>query len=116
MDRRSVLQGAVGLATVALAGCLGGDEEEFTLNVVDYDFGENETGHLETTAVVSNTGNEPQDGTLYVRADVDDDSLVRVRDVSLDAHETREYAITYDIEMETVSNFSMDVEIEPKDG
>jgi hypothetical protein len=113
MDRRSVLQGAIGLGTIALAGCLGDDEQDFTLSVVDWDFGENDEGYLQTWAVVSNAGNNHQEGTLYVRADVNDDSLVRVRDVSLDAHKTREYTITYDILMEDVTSFSMDVDVEP---
>ena len=118
MDRRSVLKGAIGLGTIGLgtttlAGCLGEEEPEFTLSVVDYDFGENNEGYLQTTAIVSNAANYHQEGTLYVRADVNDDSLVRVRDVSLDPHKTREYTITYDILYADVTNFSMDVDVEP---
>lgn len=118
MDRRSVLKGTVGLGTIslgtiALAGCLGDDEPDFTLSVVDWDFGADDEGYLQTTAVVSNAGNNHQEGTLYVTTDVNDDSLVRVRNVSLDAHKTREYTITYDILMEDVTDFSMDVNVEP---
>ena len=118
MDRRSVLKGTIGLGTIslgtiALAGCLGDDEPEFTLSVVDYDFGENDDGDLQTTAVVSNAGNTHQEGTLYVRTDVNDDSLVRIREVSLDAHKIREYTITYDIPYADVTSFSMDVDVEP---
>lgn len=115
MNRRSFLAGISGAGTIALGGCLGGDEERFTLNVVDYNFREDEDGYLEAWATVSNVGNEKQSGTLYIHGDLNGESLVRVRDVSLEAHETRDYTVTYDVKMDDVRSYSLDVEIEPRD-
>ena len=119
MHRRTYLRHAVGIGAVGtavtVAGCLGGDEESFTLQVADADFGENEAGYLETWVTVSNVGNEPQKGTLYVNGDLNDDPTVRVREVSLDAHETRRYTVTYDTKMDDVSSYSLDVDLEPAD-
>ena len=117
MHRRTYLRHAAGIRTVgaavAVAGCLGGEEEDFTLQVADADFGENDDGYLEAWVTVSNVGNEPQEGTLYVNGDLNDDPTVRVREVTLDAHETRRYTVTYDTKMDDVRSYSLDVDLEP---
>ncbi|MGM0397445.1 MAG: twin-arginine translocation signal domain-containing protein [Halobacteriota archaeon] len=115
MNRRTFLIGATGLGGTALAGCLGREEDRFTLSVADYNFDENDDGYLEAWATVSNVANEPQEGTLYFTGQLEDDTIVRVRDVALEAHRTREYTVTYDVLWDDVRNFSLDVEIEPPD-
>lgn len=113
MDRRSVLCAAGTLAVGLTAGCLSDPEPEFELRVVDQDFGAGSDGTLTVWVTVSNPGNEPQRGTVYVSTEVNDESLVRVRDVTLEPHETTEVEIGYDIAYENVSAFSMDASVEP---
>jgi len=113
MDRRTVLRGAGTLLIGATAGCLGSSEEEFTLEVVHEDFGPGPNGEVTVTATVSNLGNEPQSGTLYVTTDINDESLVRVREVTLDPHETEAFEISYDQPYDDVTSLSVDAEIEP---
>ncbi|MFW6003655.1 MAG: hypothetical protein ACOCPT_04465 [Halanaeroarchaeum sp.] len=113
MDRRTFLMGAAGIGSTVLAGCLGREEDRFTLRVVDYNFGENDDGYLEAWATVSNVGNEPQEGTLYFTGRLEDDTMTRVREVALEAHDTRDYTVTYDVRMDDVGDFSLDVDIDP---
>ncbi|AKH97252.1 twin-arginine translocation signal domain-containing protein [Halanaeroarchaeum sulfurireducens] len=113
MNRRTfVVTGALAGAT-ALGGCLGRNDDRFTLSIVDTSFVENDAGYLEVKLTVTNVGNEHQTGTVYVHGDLDGDRIVRTRNVSLPAHQTREYAITYDVAYEDVSNFSIETELEP---
>ncbi|MFB6082177.1 MAG: hypothetical protein ABEJ67_05080 [Halanaeroarchaeum sp.] len=114
MHRRSLLAGAAGLGASALAGCFGRSADRFHLQVVNTDFGESEDGYLQVTVSVSNVGNEREAGTLYVSSQLNDESIVRVRDVSLAAHATREYTIEYDVKMADVRSFSPSASIEPK--
>lgn len=113
MNRRTFLLGATGAGTVALGGCLGRSEERFTLRVADYNFEDNEEGYLEAWATVSNVGNEYQEGTLYISATLNDEPVVRDRNVALDAHQTRKYTVTYDVKWEDVRNYSLDAEVDP---
>ena len=89
MDRRTVLRGAGTLLIGATAGCLGSGEEEFSLEVVNEDFGPGPDGEVTVTVTVSNLGNEPQSGTLYVTTEINDESLVRVRDDKPDGHDSQ---------------------------
>lgn len=111
-NRRTFLASLTGVGAVALGGCLGSDESRFTLTVADYDFEENEDGYLKAWATVTNVGNERQAGTLYFHGKLNGDPLVRVRDVEIDGHQTREYTVTYDVTMEEVRSYSLEVEIE----
>ncbi|MFW5922469.1 MAG: hypothetical protein ACOCRC_04125 [Halodesulfurarchaeum sp.] len=113
MDRRGVLCAAGTFVVGLTAGCLSDPEPEFELRVVDQDFGAGPDGNLIVWITVSNPGNERQRGTVYVSADVNDESLVRVRDVTLEAHETTEVEIGYEVAYENVSSFSMDASVEP---
>jgi len=116
MERRRLLEGALGVGVAALAGCLGRQEDPFTLKVVNLDFGGDADGYLQVTVTVSNVGNDPQEGTLYVNSKLNDEALVRVRDVALEAHATRDYTISYDVKYDDVTSFSPHADIEPKDG
>lgn len=112
MERRTVLR-ATGTVLLGLtAGCLGDDEPEFMLRVVDENFDAGPNGNLTVWVTVSNPGNERQSGTVYVTAELNDDSMVRVRDVTLDAHETTEITITYDHAYDDVTSFSLDASVE----
>lgn len=119
MDRRTFLEkgtvvGAAALGgSVSLVGCLGRDDERFTLQIADADFGENDEGYLEAWVTVTNVGNERQTGTLYVNSKLNDEPITRVREVDLDAHRTAEYTVTYDVPWEDVRNYSLDPELEP---
>jgi len=114
MERRTVL-GTVGSVFLGLtAGCLGSEESEFMLRVVDEDFGEGENGALTVWVTVSNPGNERQTGTLYVTAEINDESKVRVREVALDAHETTEFEIAFEESYEDITSFSLDSSVEPE--
>ncbi len=113
MDRRTVLLSAGTVAIGLTAGCLSNSESEFTLRVVDQDFGAGPDENLTVWVTVSNPGNDRQRGTLYVTAQLNDDSTVRVREVTLDGHETTELVITYDIAYDDVNTFSLDASVEP---
>jgi hypothetical protein len=113
MDRRTVLRGAGTVLIGVTAGCLGSGEEEFTLEVVNEDFGPGPDGEVVVTATVSNLGNEAQSGTLYVTTEINDESLVRVREVTLDPHETQTFEIAYDQAYDGVTSLSVDADVEP---
>lgn len=112
MHRRRVLLGTVGIGVTALAGCLTG-KSPFTLEVVHTDFGKGPDGNLQVRVTVSNVGNDPQQGVLYVRSTLNGDSNVRVRKLSLDAHATRDVTITYDVKYDDVSDYSPKATVEP---
>lgn len=114
MDRRSLLQRAGALGTLAVAGCLGDDETEFTIQVVETTFGETEDGRLKVTVTLSNVGNEPMAGTLYVEARLNDEEVTRARDVELPAHATRDYSVEYGVRYDEVRSFDPDVTVEPR--
>lgn len=115
MDRRTVLRTTGALFLGATAGCLGGGESEFTLRVVEEDFGSGPDGKLRVTATVSNPGNDRQVGTLYVTAEIGEESNVRVRDVDLQAHETTTFEIGFDERYESITSLSVDASVEPAD-
>lgn len=111
MERRTVLKTTGTLILGLTAGCLGDDEAEFMLRVVDQDFGPGPDGNLTVWVTVSNPGNERQSGTVYVTAKLNDESTVRVREVTLDAHETTEVSISYDVAYDDVNSFSLDASV-----
>ncbi|MFB6132579.1 MAG: hypothetical protein ABEJ44_04145 [Halanaeroarchaeum sp.] len=119
MDRRAFLEtgtilGAAALGGyVALNGCLGSDEERFTLDIAHYNFGENDAGYLETWVVVTNVGNERQRGTLYVNSELNGEPITRVRNVDLAAHQTAKYTVTYDVKYDNVRSYSPEPELVP---
>ncbi|MDZ7850799.1 MAG: hypothetical protein U5K70_08405 [Halodesulfurarchaeum sp.] len=115
MERRCVLRAAGALALGLTAGCLSDPEPEFQLRDVHRDFGPGPNGNLTVWVTISNPGNERQTGTVYVRTEVNDDSLVRVREVTLEPHETSEIEIGYDVAYENVSTFSMKTSVEPRE-
>lgn len=113
MHRRRLLRG-VGLAGgTLLAGCLGGESEQFTMQVTSKEIGQDSDGNLVFNVTVSNPGNEAQDGTLYVTAILNGNESVKLRDVSLEAHETKRITVTYDIKYENVTDFNPETDIEP---
>lgn len=113
MDRRTLLLSA-GIVSIGLtAGCLSESKTDFSLRVVDRDFGAGPDGNLTVWVTVSNPGNEAQSGTVYVTAELNDDSIVRVREVALSAHETTEIEISYDVSYQNITNFNMDSSVEP---
>lgn len=116
MKRRSLLQVAGTLGAGVLAGCVGeGGEEEFNLQVAAKDFGENADGNLAFNVTVSNPGNTRQTGTLEISAELNDRDLVRLREVTLDAHETTEVSIEFDIRYDNVTSFSPEASVRPKE-
>ena len=113
LDRRTLLRGSAVAGTLLLAGCMGSKADSGTsLSVANVDFYENDDGFLEVAVVVSNAGNEPESGTLLVHAKINGDAQPRVREVSLDAHATKEYLITYDTKMADVQNMDVSAAIE----
>lgn len=116
MDRRRVIRATGTLVLGLTAGCLGNQESKFQLRDVDRDFGPGPNGALTVWVTVSNPGNEHQSGTVYVSAKVNDKSLVRVRDVSLEPHETTEVEVVYDVAYDNVSSFSkLETSVEPNE-
>jgi hypothetical protein len=115
MDRRTVLRTTGALFLGATAGCLGGGESDFDLEVVHNDFGPDEDGNLTVSVTVSNPGNERQVGTLYVTAEIGEESKVRVRDVDLQAHETTTFEIGFDERYDSITSLSVDANVEPTD-
>ncbi|MFB6134537.1 MAG: hypothetical protein ABEJ55_06075 [Halanaeroarchaeum sp.] len=113
MDRRSLLKRAVTVGVVAVAGCLGEDETEFTIQVVETSFGKTTDGRLQLTVTLSNVGNRHMKGTLYVEARLNDDTNTKARDVELPPHTTRDYQIVYDIQYEEVRSFDPSVSVKP---
>lgn len=115
LQRRRVLRAGGVIGGTLLAGCLGGGNEEFTLQVADEDFGEGADGDLVVNVTVSNPGNQDQTGTLYVTTKLNGEETVRLRDVSLEAHETKRVTVTYDIKYQNVTEFSMQTDIQPSE-
>lgn len=113
MQRRRLLRNAGVIGGTLLAGCMGDSSEEFTLTKANAEIGQNASGYLTYNVTVSNVGNHDQTGKLYVTATLNDDELVRVREVSLEAHKTREISITYDVKFENVTKFTPKAEIRP---
>lgn len=113
MDRRTLLRRSALAGTAFLAGCMGSSPEQgSSMSVANIDFYGNDDGFLEVSVIVSNPGNDPEDGTLIVTARIDGDAQPRVREVSLDAHETREVTITYDTKMDEIENMDISATIE----
>ena len=114
MDRRTFVLAGGFAGVTALGGCLGRNDDRFTLSVVDRSFGESDDGNFQVELTVTNVGNEHEEGTLSLHGDLNGDRIVRTRNVSLSAHHIREYAITYDVPKEDVHNFSVvETELEP---
>ncbi len=115
LQRRQLLR-AVGVATsTLLAGCLVGESEEFNLQIADQDFGEDADGKLVVNVTISNPGNQAQNGTLYVTSTVNGEETVRLREVSLEAHETKRVSVTYDVTYRNITEFSMQTDIQPSE-
>lgn len=113
LDRRTLLHGTAVAGSLLLAGCMGSKADTGTsLSVANVDFYENDEGYLEVAVVVSNAGNQPDSGTLLVHTKINGDAQPRVREVSLDAHATKEFLITYDIKMADVQNMDVSAAIE----
>ena len=113
LDRRTLLHGTAVAGGLLLAGCTSSKADEGTsLSVANVDFYENDEGFLEVAVVVSNPGNERDSGTLLVHVKIDGDAQPRVREVSLDAHETKEFTITYDTKFADVQNMDVNATIE----
>ena len=115
MQRRRLLRttGAIGVAV--LAGCTGSEESEFTLQVANREITESEDGNLVFIVTVSNPGNDAQTGTLYVSSQLDGEETVRVREVSLDAHETKQITVTYDVAYANVTSFQPTADLRPSE-
>jgi hypothetical protein len=115
MHRRTLLGRAAAAAgaSLALAGCLDDGEDEDVLAVVDTEFGEDDEGFLQYTVTVSNPSGRAATGTLYVNSELDGNPITRVREVSLDPHTTRQFTITYDVELAELSgSFSPEVDLQ----
>ncbi len=113
MDRRTVLRGTGTLLVGLTAGCLGEEDTDFQLRVVDEDFGAGEDGNLATWVTISNPGNEAQSGTVYLSAEINEEAKVRTRTVRLEAHETTEITITFATPYDAVTQFSMNASVDP---
>jgi hypothetical protein len=112
MQRRRLLQGAGAIGGTLLAGCLGESQTEFNLKQAGKPhFDANSDGYLYLNVTVSNVGNERQSGKVYVTAQLNDEELVRVREVTLDAHQTTRVTFTYDVKYENVTKFTPKVSI-----
>lgn len=116
MDRRTLLRRTLGTGSLLLlAGCMGSKSDTGnSLSTSNVDFYGNDEGYLELSVLVTNAGNQPESGLLLVHAKLNGQSHERVRNVSLDAHETKEYTITYDVKMENVESFTPNVTIQEK--
>lgn len=115
MQRRRLLRTGGVIGATLLAGCLGGESEEFTLQVADQEIGQDAAGYLVLNVTVSNPGNEPQEGDLYVTASLNGEESVKVREVALDAHETKKITVTYDIEYMNVTDYTPETDIQPRE-
>lgn len=115
MNRRRLLRLGGSFGVLALAGCAGQNEEEFKLSITNHDLDSNSEGYIVTNVTISNPGNSRQNATLYVTSKFDDRELVRVREVSLDAHETTQVTITYDVKLENVSSISSQPDLRPNE-
>jgi hypothetical protein len=112
MNRRTLLRRtAAAGAAASVAGCLRRGRDENVLTVSASDFQEGEDGNLVVTVTVSNPSDREASGTLYVNSELDDESLTRVRDVSLDAHSTTVVTIEYDVAYEDIGSFSYDTDL-----
>ena len=118
MHRRTLLGRAVATAgaSLALAGCLRNGEDEDVLAVADSEFDEDDDGYLQYVVTVSNPSDRAASGTLYVNSELDGNPITRVREVSLDPHSTRSFAITYDVQFdELTGSFSPEVDLQEHD-
>ncbi|MFB6113009.1 MAG: hypothetical protein ABEJ58_02760 [Halodesulfurarchaeum sp.] len=113
MNRRTLLRLGGGVLLGTLAGCVGNQTDEFTMRVTSQDIGRTSENKLVLNVTVSNPGNSPQNGTLYVTAELNGRDLVRVRDVHLGAHETTRISIVYDVTVGNVSEFSPRTDLRP---
>lgn len=111
LERRNVLRAGGVIGGTLLAGCLGQEQTDFKLSKANSEFGENADGDLYLNVTVSNVGNERQSGKVFVTAEVNDEELVRVREVTLDAHQTTRVTFTYDVKYNNVTKFTPKVSI-----
>ncbi|MFC7166457.1 hypothetical protein [Halospeciosus flavus] len=99
--RRTLLRrGAVGASVAGLgglAGCLGLGGEENPVRVQQTNIPPNSGGPLVAEVVVSNVADHPVTTTLYVTAKMEDGSLVRDREITLDAHQTDTFRVEFDV-------------------
>lgn len=114
-DRRTLLRRGAATGSLLLAGCMGSKADEGTsLSKANVDFYANDEGYLELSIIVTNAGNERESGLLLIHATLNGDSHERVREITLDAHATQEYLVTFDVKMENVTDFSPGVSIQQK--
>lgn len=116
-DRRTVLRRAVATGSLlSVAGCMGSKADQGTsLSKANTDFYENDDGRLELSVVVSNSGNAPESGLLLVHAELNGETYDRVREISLDAHATKEYLFTFDVKWTDVQSFSPNVTVQEQE-
>lgn len=112
MDRRTVLRRtALAGAALPLAGCLRRGRDENVLSVSDTSYRESDDGNVLLVVTVSNPSDREASGTLYVNSELNDESLTRVREVSLDPHTTTVVRVEYDVAYDDVSSFSWNTDI-----
>jgi hypothetical protein len=112
MNRRTLLSRTVAAgAALSLAGCLRSGGEEDVLSISDSKFEADEDGNLVVVIVVSNPSDREASGTLYVNSELNDQSLTRVREVSLQPHSTTTVEVTYDTKYENISSFSYNTDL-----
>ena len=83
------------------------------LRVVHLDFGAGPDGDLQVWVTVSNPGNEGQSGIVTVTADLNGETTERARAVTLDAHETIEVTVEYDLPYDEVRSFHPEASVDP---
>ena len=87
---------AVAVACLLAAGCLGVTPES-DLGVTNIDGDWTDEGDLAFDVTVTNRGGAAGTGTLLVQATVDGETYVERREVSLEASESKTYAVVFDV-------------------
>ena len=115
MNRRTLLgrTAAAATASLALAGCLRDGRDDEVLEQTETEFGRDDDGYLTYTVTVSNPSNRDASGTLYVNSELEGEAMTRVREISVPAHTTKSYTLTYDVQYDELSeSFSPSVDIQ----
>lgn len=102
MNRRTAVRRTGAAAALALAGCLGGDDEPAaqSLEVDDFAYHADDDGNLVVTVTVVNTASQPANGTLYVDVTANGSASTRARSVSVDAAGTTEVTAEFDVSVD----------------
>jgi len=111
MNRRTLLRRTAAAGLVPLVGCLRTGDDEAGLTVVDTNYEESEGGNVVIAVVVSNPSGREAAGTLYVNAEIDDQSLTRVREVTLGQNETTTVRVEYDVAYDDVESVSWNTDL-----